>query len=154
MARSGAAVRRRCVRAVGRRWTLCGVLLGGWGADGLRADAAAALDVRSGSEPRPAAWRRTLASSARSRCRPWVMRSRMRAVSVVPKWRRRSLISAVSVRRRIDTAAPSAQAMSSRMMKSRRRVEGVAQPALAPAGVVGRAEREAWAGILRNIILD
>ncbi len=61
-------------------------------------------------------------------------------------------MSAVSVRRRIDAAAPSAQAMSSRMMKSRRRVEGEAQPAMAPAGVVGRAEREARADIFRNIL--
>ena len=53
----------------------------------------------------------------------------------------------VSVRWRIDAATPSAQVMSSWMMKSRRRVEGVAQPALAPTGVVGGEEREAWAGI-------
>jgi hypothetical protein len=38
------------------------------------------------------------------------------------------------------------------MMKSRRRVEGVAQPASAPAGVVGRAESEACADIVRKII--
>jgi hypothetical protein len=39
------------------------------------------------------------------------------------------------------------------MMKSRRRVEGVAQSAIAPVGaVVG--EREAWADIGRNKIIN
>jgi hypothetical protein len=77
----------------------------------------------------------------------------MSAVSVVPKARTKPVRSAVSVRSRSDAATPSAQAMSSRMMKSRRRVEGVAQVAIAPVGaVVG--EREAWADICRNKIID
>jgi hypothetical protein len=40
------------------------------------------------------------------------------------------------------------------MMKSRRRVEGVAQPASAPVGAVVEGEREAWAGIGRNKVID
>ena len=83
-----------------------------------------------------------------------VKRCRMSAVSVVPKARMRSVRSAVSVRWRSEAATPSAQAMNSRMMKSRRRVEGVAQPAWAPEGAVVEEEREAWADIGRNKIID
>jgi hypothetical protein len=40
------------------------------------------------------------------------------------------------------------------MMKSRRRVEGAALLASAPVGAVVGEEREAWAGIARNKIID
>jgi hypothetical protein len=39
-------------------------------------------------------------------------------------------------------------------MMKRRRVEGVAQSAIAPVGAGVGEEREAWAGIGRNKIID
>jgi SH3-like domain-containing protein len=64
----------------------------------------------------------------------------------------RSGRSVVSVRWRSAVVTPSAQRMSIRMMKSRRRVEGVVQSVLAPVGAVVGEEREAWADIRRNKI--
>jgi hypothetical protein len=71
----------------------------------------------------------------------------MSAVSVVPKARMRSVRSEVSVRWRSEAATPSAQTMSSRIMRRRRRVEGLAHSALAPVGAAVGAEGEAVADI-------
>ena len=146
MARTGGAVRRRGVR----RGTDGGVRVGGSGADGMRGDAMAPVGLRCGSVVRLGGPARISASSARRRCRPWVKRCRMSAVSVVPKARMRSGRSVVSVRWWSEVTTPSAQRMSSRMMKSRRRVEGVAQSAFAPVGAAVGEEREAGADIGGN----
>ena len=122
MARTGGAVRRSCMG----RGTAGGVRVGGSGADGMRGDAAVAVGLRCLSVARLGGPARISASSARRRCRPTVKRARRSAVSVVPKARMRPVRSVVSVRWRSEVVTPSAQRMSSRMMKSRRRVEGVA----------------------------
>jgi hypothetical protein len=146
VARTGGAVRRRGVR----RGTEGGVRVGGSGADGMRGDATAPVGLRCGSVVRLGGPARTSASSARRRCRPWVKRARMSAVSVVPRARMRLVRSLVSVRWRSEVVTPSAQRMSMRMMKSRRRVEGVAQSAPAPAGAAVGEERGAGADICGN----
>ena len=115
----------------------------------MRGDEAAPMGLRCGSLATSAALPRTSASSARRRCRPWVKRCRMSAVSVVPKARMRPMRSVVSVRWRSEAATPSAQRMNMRMMKSRRRV-GVAQSAFAPVGAAVGEEREAGADIAGN----
>jgi hypothetical protein len=79
-----------------------------------------------------------------------VKRARRSAVSVVPKARRRSGRSVVSVRWRSEVTTPSAQRMSIRMMKSRRRVESAARSAFAPVGAAVGEEREAGADIGGN----
>jgi hypothetical protein len=146
VARTGGAVRRLSVR----RGTEGGARGGGSGADGKREDATAPVGLRCGSVVRLGGPARTSASSARRRCRPWVKRARMSAVSVVPKARMRLVRSVVSVRWRSEVATPSAQRMSIRMMKSRRRVEGAARSASAPVGAAVGEEREAGADIGGN----
>jgi hypothetical protein len=54
------------------------------------------------------------------------------------------------VRWRSEVATPSAQRMSMRMMKSRRRVESAARSAFAPVGAAVGEEREAGADIGGN----